>query len=97
MKRLIVPAVLGWSLTVLMTFSVVAQADSLPDFTELVEDAAPGVVNISTTRTLPNRSSPSFHGFSNEDIRKFSVTFSAIACPCRRVTVLLGGVRSVSR
>ena len=68
MKRLIVPAVLGWSLTVMMTFSVAAQADSLPDFTELVEDAAPGVVNISTTRTLPSRSSPSFHGFSNEDI-----------------------------
>lgn len=68
MKRLIAPAVLGWSLVVLMMFSVVAQADSLPDFTELVEDAAPGVVNISTTRTLQSPGSSSFRGFDNEDI-----------------------------
>lgn len=68
MKRLIVPAVLGWSLAVLMMFSVIAQADSLPDFTELVEDAAPGVVNISTTRTLQSPGSSSFRGFDNEDI-----------------------------
>ncbi len=30
-------------------------ARELPDFTVLVEQAAPGVVNISTTRTVPGR------------------------------------------
>ncbi|MGS2743236.1 DegQ family serine endoprotease [Halomonas sp. LS-001] len=68
MKRLIVPAVMGWSLAIMLSLSASAQANSLPDFTELVEDAAPGVVNISTSRTIQSRSAPSFHGFGNEDI-----------------------------
>ncbi|MDR5868218.1 DegQ family serine endoprotease [Halomonas koreensis] len=44
-----------------------AMARELPDFTELVEDAAPGVVNISTSRMVERRESP-FHGFGNQEI-----------------------------
>ena len=32
-----------------------AQAADLPDFTQLVEQASPAVVNISTTQKLPDR------------------------------------------
>ena len=39
-----------------------------PDFTELVEDAAPGVVNISTSRTVQRRSAPGFEGFGGQEI-----------------------------
>ncbi|CAH0270379.1 Do family serine endopeptidase [Pseudomonas mediterranea] len=35
--------------------AVPAVADSLPDFTQLVENASPAVVNISTTQKLPDR------------------------------------------
>ncbi|XOV45353.1 DegQ family serine endoprotease [Pseudomonas sp. App30] len=35
---------------------VTAQAEALPDFTNLVEQASPAVVNISTTQKLPDRS-----------------------------------------
>jgi serine protease Do len=35
---------------------VTAQAESLPDFTSLVEQASPAVVNISTRQKLPDRS-----------------------------------------
>ncbi|WPP02153.1 DegQ family serine endoprotease [Pseudomonas sp. HR96] len=35
---------------------VTAQAEALPDFTGLVEQASPAVVNISTTQKLPDRS-----------------------------------------
>jgi serine protease Do len=34
---------------------VTAQAEALPDFTNLVEQASPAVVNISTTQKLPDR------------------------------------------
>ncbi|MGO1888445.1 MAG: DegQ family serine endoprotease, partial [Halomonas sp.] len=37
-------------------------AQGLPDFTELVEDAAPGVVNISTSRTVQRSGAPGFGG-----------------------------------
>ncbi len=40
-------------------------ARELPDFTVLVEQAAPGVVNISTTRTVPGRAQ-SFEGFGQD-------------------------------
>ncbi|HSH57635.1 MAG TPA: DegQ family serine endoprotease [Halomonas sp.] len=43
-----------------------AMARELPDFTELVEEAAPGVVNISTTRVVQSRSP--FQGFGGEEI-----------------------------
>ena len=35
--------------------AVSAQAAELPDFTQLVEQASPAVVNISTTQKLPDR------------------------------------------
>ncbi|MFW3615374.1 DegQ family serine endoprotease [Billgrantia antri] len=44
-----------------------AFARELPDFTELVEQAAPGVVNISTTRVIPERAQ-SFEGFGGQEI-----------------------------
>ncbi|MGB8713737.1 MAG: DegQ family serine endoprotease [Onishia taeanensis] len=44
-----------------------AQARELPDFTELVDQAAPGVVNISTTRTVSSGGF-SYHGPGGEDI-----------------------------
>ncbi|WP_458526354.1 DegQ family serine endoprotease [Onishia taeanensis] len=44
-----------------------AQARDLPDFTELVEQAAPGVVNISTTRTV-TAGGFSYHGPGGEEI-----------------------------
>lgn len=40
-------------------------ARELPDFTVLVEQAAPGVVNISTTRTVPGRAQ-TFEGFGQD-------------------------------
>ena len=39
----------------LLLVSRPAVANSLPDFTELVESAAPAVVNISTTREVAQR------------------------------------------
>ena len=44
-----------------------ATARELPDFTVLVEDAAPGVVNISTTRTVQGRDNP-LQGFGGQEL-----------------------------
>ncbi|MDF9434844.1 MULTISPECIES: DegQ family serine endoprotease [Chromohalobacter] len=45
-----------WCLALLTLFTAqLAQARDLPDFTQLVKDAAPGVVNISTTSTVESR------------------------------------------
>ncbi|MFD2198509.1 DegQ family serine endoprotease, partial [Halomonas beimenensis] len=56
-----------WMLLVLALFATqAAQARELPDFTELVEEAAPGVVNISTSRMV-ERDSP-FHDFGGQEI-----------------------------
>ncbi|MBB3330089.1 serine protease Do [Halomonas campaniensis] len=44
-----------------------AMARELPDFTALVEEAAPGVVNISTTRVVQSRDNP-FQGFGGQEI-----------------------------
>ncbi|MBR9903669.1 MULTISPECIES: DegQ family serine endoprotease [Halomonadaceae] len=62
MKRLILPSTLWICVVALLTFGQAASAQGLPDFTELVEDAAPGVVNISTSRTIQRSSAPSFGG-----------------------------------
>ncbi|NWN81489.1 MAG: DegQ family serine endoprotease [Halomonas sp.] len=43
-----------------------AMARELPDFTELVGEAAPGVVNISTTRVVESRNP--FQGFGGEEV-----------------------------
>lgn len=57
-----------WALLLAMLLSwQSAFARDLPDFTELVEDAAPGVVNISTTRVMPDRSQ-AFEGFGGQEI-----------------------------
>ncbi|MCI0510346.1 serine protease Do [Chromohalobacter marismortui] len=44
-----------------------AQARELPDFTQLVKDAAPGVVNISTTSTVERRGMQGFP-FGGQDV-----------------------------
>lgn len=53
---------LGWLL-----FAGKVQAYNLPDFTELVEDAAPAVVNISTIKTRSD-SHPPIAGMDQEDL-----------------------------
>lgn len=62
MKRLILPSTLWVCVVALLTFGQAANAQGLPDFTELVEEAAPGVVNISTSRTIQRSSAPGFGG-----------------------------------
>lgn len=47
----------GLFLSLLLTCSFYLSAAALPDFTQLVEDAAPAVVNISTTQAVQKRSS----------------------------------------
>ncbi|SFX62312.1 DegQ family serine endoprotease [Marinospirillum alkaliphilum] len=54
--RGLLPVALSLACLSLISFSL--QARSLPDFTELVEQAAPAVVNISTTQTAQRRSGP---------------------------------------
>ncbi|MCE8001519.1 DegQ family serine endoprotease [Billgrantia ethanolica] len=57
-----------WALLVAMLLSwQSAVARELPDFTVLVEQAAPGVVNISTTRMMPGRTQ-GFEDFGGQDI-----------------------------
>ncbi|GGX81124.1 serine peptidase [Litchfieldella qijiaojingensis] len=61
-----------WLLLLMMAFvwqSALAQdrAQRLPDFADLVEDAAPAVVNISSTRMVPSRSMQ-FHGPGGQEI-----------------------------
>ncbi|AJY51066.1 MULTISPECIES: DegQ family serine endoprotease [Halomonadaceae] len=68
MKRLILPSTLWVCVVALLTFGQAASAQGLPDFTELVEDAAPGVVNISTSRTVQRSSVPGFEGFGGQEI-----------------------------
>lgn len=67
MKRLVLPSTLWLCLVALLTMGQTAHAQSLPDFTELVEDAAPGVVNISTSRTI-QRGGPAGHGFGGQEL-----------------------------
>lgn len=68
MKRLILPSTLWVCMVALLTVGQAASAQGLPDFTELVEEAAPGVVNISTSRTVQRSSAPGFEGFSGQEI-----------------------------
>ncbi|MCA8864819.1 DegQ family serine endoprotease [Vreelandella sp. F11] len=68
MKRLILPSTLWVCVVALLTFGQVANAQNLPDFTALVEDAAPGVVNISTSRTVQRSSAPGLGGFGGQEI-----------------------------
>ncbi|MBE0464380.1 MAG: DegQ family serine endoprotease [Halomonadaceae bacterium] len=68
MKRLVLPSALWLCLMALLTVGQSAYAYDLPDFTELVEDAAPGVVNISTSRTVQRSNAPSIGGFGGQEI-----------------------------
>ncbi|MDN7132619.1 DegQ family serine endoprotease [Halomonas sp. MC140] len=68
MKRLILPSTLWVCMVALLTVGQAANAQSLPDFTELVEAAAPGVVNISTSRTIQRSNAPGSEGFGGQEI-----------------------------
>ncbi|SHF63532.1 serine protease Do [Modicisalibacter ilicicola DSM 19980] len=60
-----------WLMLMMMAFAAqAAQARELPDFTELVKQAAPGVVNISSTREVEQRAMP-FGEFGGEEIPEF--------------------------
>ncbi|WP_017430550.1 DegQ family serine endoprotease [Vreelandella jeotgali] len=67
MKRMILPATL-WLCLVWITAAGAAQARELPDFTQLVKQAAPAVVNISTTREVEQRSPSLPHDFNGQDV-----------------------------
>lgn len=54
-------------LAVGLVFAQASMARDLPDFTELVEQAAPGVVNISTTRMAEEQGTP-FGPFGGQDM-----------------------------
>ncbi|GEN27470.1 serine protease MucD [Halovibrio variabilis] len=68
MKRLILPSTLWICVVALLTVGQAANAQNLPDFTQLVEDAAPGVVNIATSRTVQRSSMPGLEGFGGQDV-----------------------------
>lgn len=67
MKRLMFSSTLWVCFVLLFALGQSAHAQNLPDFTDLVEDAAPGVVNISTSRTV-QRSGPSIDNFGGQEI-----------------------------
>ncbi|MBB3191075.1 DegQ family serine endoprotease [Halomonas cerina] len=66
MKRMTRYLGLWMLLAMTLVISQAAMARELPDFTELVEEAAPGVVNISTTRLVEGRSP--FHNFGGQEV-----------------------------
>ncbi|APE29705.1 serine peptidase [Halomonas aestuarii] len=66
MKRMMRHLSLGMLLATALLAAQSAVARDLPDFTELVEQAAPGVVNISTTRMVEGRGS--VHDFGGQEI-----------------------------
>ncbi|MEA3405714.1 MAG: DegQ family serine endoprotease [Pseudomonadota bacterium] len=47
------------------------QSYGLPDFTKLVEESSPVVVNISTTKKVTRKSHPQFEGLPEELLRRF--------------------------
>jgi serine protease Do len=76
--------VLAASLVSLMPFTpVAAQANAavrgLPDFTELVEQVGPSVVNIRTTEKLRGNSNPG--GSSDEEMQEFFRRFFGVPMP----------------
>ncbi|KPK07037.1 MAG: protease Do [Betaproteobacteria bacterium SG8_39] len=54
-----------------LSAAAVAQARELPDFTRLVEQQGPAVVNISTTQTIRRSSLPQFPGIEDEEMLEF--------------------------
>lgn len=87
MKRLILPSTLWVCVVALLTFGQAASAQNLPDFTALVEDAAPGVVNISTSRTVQRSSAPDFGGFGGQEIPEIFRHFFGDSFPAPPVMV----------
>ncbi|GHE21923.1 DegQ family serine endoprotease [Halomonas urumqiensis] len=67
MKRMIRPLSLWMLLAATLLAWQSAAARELPDFTALVDQAAPGVVNISTSRTVEGRSNP-FESFGGQEL-----------------------------
>ncbi|WP_416140343.1 DegQ family serine endoprotease [Halomonas sp. HK25] len=67
MKRMIRPLSLWMLLAATLLVWQSAASQELPDFTVLVEEAAPGVVNISTTRMVQSRENP-FQGFGGQEL-----------------------------
>ncbi|CAM4022558.1 DegQ family serine endoprotease [Vreelandella rituensis] len=70
-NRLISYSTFWVCLVALLLMGQAAQAQEtrgLPDFVELVEKAAPAVVNISTSRTVQRQGGPAFHGFGEQEI-----------------------------
>lgn len=57
-----------------------AQAENLPDFTGLVEQASPAVVNISTRQKLPDRAVANKQMPDLEACRRCCANFSSAAC-----------------
>ncbi len=58
-------------LCVLAVSGAAAQARELPDFTRLVEQQGPAVVNISTTQTIRRSGLPQFPGIEDEEMLEF--------------------------
>ena len=55
------------SLLIVMLLGALDVSARLPEFTDLVKDASPAVVNISATRTVQNR----FEDFNDEEVPEF--------------------------
>lgn len=56
-----------WASLLLLAVSPIARAALLPDFTQLVEQAAPAVVNISTSRTADQQPAAKQFSLPNQD------------------------------
>lgn len=70
------------SLALLLMVATPALAEpQLPDFTELVDEAAPAVVNISTSRKV-ERSMTSSRQFGGQEVPEIFVTSSTTASRC---------------
>ena len=74
-------------LTALMVGAPLAQSAALPDFTELVKEQSPAVVNISTVSRAEASGHPGLPpGMDPEQLPKFSA-ISFEACPRGRASV----------
>ncbi|HIG37590.1 MAG TPA: serine peptidase, partial [Oceanospirillaceae bacterium] len=56
-----------WATLLLSAMSPLTVAAALPDFTQLVEQAAPAVVNISTSRTVDEKTAGKSFSLPNQD------------------------------
>ncbi|WP_158773080.1 DegQ family serine endoprotease [Cobetia sp. L2A1] len=77
LSRLMMPAL---AMAALMGTHLV-QASELPDFTQLVKDSAPAVVNIATTTEIKRTSAPAFRGPNGEEMPEFFRRFFGDQAP----------------